>query len=136
MDLSLRVCGGVVGCVALITLHQTGLGASGHGPLFAAATPTLGKGGWQFDQAWMGQPVSGPEESGQILRSMIGFGVTEKVQVSISLPVPLVSSQMLPSGRMMSMMSYNRDIEALAGWRFQTRPAGTRNQNNACLLRR
>jgi hypothetical protein len=125
MDLSLRVWMRMVSCVALITLHQTGLGASGHGPLFAAATPTLGKGGWQFDQAWMGQPVSGPEKGGQILRSMIGFGVTEEVQVSVSVPVPLVPSQMVPSGRMMSMMSYNRDIEALAGWRFQTRPAGS-----------
>ena len=53
----------------------------------------------------MGQPVTAPEKGGQILRSMISFGVTEKVQVSVSLPVPLVASEMLPSGRMMSMMS-------------------------------
>jgi hypothetical protein len=26
--------------------------ASGHGPLFGAATPTLGRGGWSIDQAW------------------------------------------------------------------------------------
>ena len=33
--------------------------ASGHGPVFGAATPTLGKGGWQIDQAWLGRLVDG-----------------------------------------------------------------------------
>jgi hypothetical protein len=111
-------------CIVVLPLLQATVQASGHGPLFGAATPTLGKGGWQFDQAWMGQAVKSPEKGGQILRSMIGFGVTEKLQISMSLPVPLVRSQMLPSGRMMSMMSYNQDVETLAGWRFQTRPVG------------
>lgn len=110
--------------LAVVTLAQPTLFASGHGPLFGAATPTLGKGGWQFDQAWMGQAVKGPDDGGQILRSMIGVGLTEKIQLSVSLPVTLVGTNLLPSGRMMSMMSYSRDIEALAGWRFQTRPAG------------
>ena len=111
-------------CLAVLTLLPAIADASGHSPLFGAATPTLGKGGWQFDQAWMGQAVKAPEQGGQVLRSMIGFGVTEKLQVSMSLPLPLSGSHMLPSGRMMSMMSSNRDVEALAGWRFQTRPAG------------
>lgn len=110
--------------LAVVTLAQPALHASGHGPLFGAATPTLGKGGWQFDQAWMGQAVKGPDDGGQILRSMIGVGLTEKIQLSVSLPITLVGTNLLPSGRMMSMMSFNRDIEALAGWRFQTRPAG------------
>ena len=112
------------GLLAVVTMTQTTIDASGHGPLFGAATPTLGKGGWQFDQTWMGQVVEGPDDGGQILRSMIGVGLTEKIQLSVSLPVTLVGTSLLPSGRMMSMMSYNRDIEALAGWRFQTRPAG------------
>jgi hypothetical protein len=34
--------------------------ANGHGPVFGAATPTLGKGGWQLDQAWMARIVEGP----------------------------------------------------------------------------
>lgn len=112
------------GLLAVMALAQQTLDASGHGPLFGAATPTLGKGGWQFDQAWMGQVVKGPDDGGQILRSMIGVGLTEKIQLSVSLPVTLVGTNLLPSGRMMSMMSYSRDVEALAGWRFQTRPAG------------
>src|SRR3954470_19337130 len=36
-----------------VALWATPVFASGHGPVFGAATPTLGKGGWQFDQAWM-----------------------------------------------------------------------------------
>jgi len=99
--------------------------ASGHGPLFGAATPTLGKGAWQFDQAWMGQVMKGPESGGEILRTMISAGLTDKIQLSVSAPIPLRDTTMLPSGRMMSMMSYAKDVEVLAGWRFQTRPVGT-----------
>jgi hypothetical protein len=98
--------------------------ASGHGPVFGAATPTLGKGAWQFDQAWMGSRMDGPADAGDLLRSMISFGITPKIQISGSLPVSLGSGGAMPSGRMMAMMSGSRDFEALLGWRFQTRPVG------------
>ena len=55
--------------------------------MFGGATPTLGKGGWQFDQAWMGRSTA--EATEQTLRSMISFGITERVQISASVPVPL-----------------------------------------------
>jgi hypothetical protein len=100
------------------------LHASGHGPVFGAATPTLGKGGWSFDQAWMGQVTDVPAGTGSLLRSMIGFGVTEKLQISASVPVPLDGTRAMPAGRMAAMMSGNADLEALLGWRFQTRPVG------------
>jgi hypothetical protein len=98
--------------------------ASGHGPVFGAATPTLGKSGWAFDQACMGQVMEGPAETSALLRSMISFGITEKLQISGSLPVPLAGANTMPSGRMMAMMSGNPDFESLLGWRFQTRPVG------------
>jgi hypothetical protein len=107
-----------------LVLSATAAQASGHGPVFGAATPTLGKGAWSFDQAWMGQAMDGSADSGAILRSMISFGLTEKVQISGSVPVPLGRGGGMPSGRMMAMMSGNRDVEALLGWRFQTRPVG------------
>ena len=97
--------------------------ASGHGPVFGAATPTLGKGGWSFDQAWMGHVMDGTSDTGSLLRSMISVGITEKLQISASLPVPIGSPGM-PAGRMTAMMSGNPDLEALVGWRFQTRPIG------------
>ena len=98
--------------------------ASGHGPVFGAATPTLGRGGWSFDQAWMGQVMDGPADTGALLRSMISVGITEKVQLSGSLPIPLGGTTAMPSGRMMAMMSGNADVESLLGWRFHTRPVG------------
>jgi predicted alpha/beta-hydrolase family hydrolase len=110
--------------MASVVLSATLAEASGHGPVFGAATPTLGKGGWAFDQAWMGQRMEGPADSGAILRSMISFGITEKVQISGSVPLPLGAGGKMLSGRMMAMMSGNRDFEALLGWRFQTRPVG------------
>jgi len=95
--------------------------ASGHGPVFGAATPTLGKGGWSFDQAWMGARVRDAENE-QVLRTMLGFGITKDVQISMSLPVELGRSDSLPMGRMMATMSSRREAEVLAGWRVHTRP--------------
>ena len=97
--------------------------ASGHGPVFGGATPTLGKGGWSFDQAWMGRrDRTGDDE--QMLRSMIGYGITEDLQISASLPIELTSTGRMPMGRMTAMMSGNREVEALVGWRFHRRPVG------------
>jgi hypothetical protein len=121
----LRTLSATVFVTAAATVFSTAsLHASGHGPVFGAATPTLGKGAWSFDQAWMGQVLDGPADAGAVLRSMIGYGLTEKVQLSGSLPIPLGGNGGLAPGRMAAMMSGNRDFEALLGWRFQTRPVG------------
>jgi hypothetical protein len=98
--------------------------ASGHGPVFGGATPTLGKGGWSFDQAWMGRSGEGADGNDQMLRSMISFGLSEDLQLSASLPIPLTASGPMPMGRMMAMMSGNREFEALAGWRFHRQAVG------------
>jgi hypothetical protein len=116
------ICPALV-AVLFVASASSSVGASGHGPVFGAATPTLGKGGWSFDQAWMGQPMEGAETSA-LLRSMISFGITEKLQISGSLPIPLGNGNAMSSGRMMAMMSGNPDVESLLGWRFQTRPVG------------
>jgi hypothetical protein len=117
--IALTIAAAVVVALSTNTLH-----ASGHGPVFGAATPTLGKGAWSFDQAWMGQVMRGTTKQEQLLRSMISLGITETVQISASVPIPLGSSGMMPSGRMMAMMPGTRDFEALVGWRFHTRPVG------------
>ena len=110
--------------ILLVVSNSSSVSASGHGPVFGAATPTLGKGGWAFDQAWMGQVLEGPADTGALLRSMISVGITEKLQISGSLPIPLGDANTMPSGRMMAMMSGSPDLESLLGWRFQTRPVG------------
>ncbi len=125
MDSVIRHVSRVGALAVLVVVSSSGsLYASGHGPVFGAATPTLGKGGWSLDQAWMGQVMDGPADTSALLRSMISVGITEKLQISGSLPIPLSDSNALPSGRMMAMMSGNPDFESLLGWRFQTRPIG------------
>jgi hypothetical protein len=91
--------------------------AAGHGPVFGGATPTLGRGGWSFDQVWMGS-IGERDATEQLLRSMISFGVTEDFQVSGSLPISIVGGDRMPMGRMMAMMAFSRDFEGLASWRF------------------
>lgn len=98
--------------------------ASGHGPVFGAATPTLGKGGWSFDQAWMGRVGDSDADTQQMLRSMISFGVTEDLQISGSLPIPLTGGDRMVMGRMMAMMPASREVEGLAGWRFHRQTIG------------
>ena len=102
--------------------------ASGHGPVFGGATPTLGKGGWQFDQAWMGRTASDATE--QTLRSMISFGITPRVQVSASVPVPLTTSGQLPTGRMTATMSDAPNFEGRADGAFTRALLATAHGSN------
>ena len=116
----------LVAAVALVLAGpQLAAAGSGHGPVFGGATPTLGKDGWSVDQAWMGRrDGSGGDE--QMLRSMIGYGVTEDLQITASLPIPLRTVDRMPMGRMTAMMSGNTDVEVLVGWRFHRRGIGER----------
>jgi hypothetical protein len=108
------------------------LSASGHGPVFAGATPTLGKGAWAVDQAWMCKATQ-DDTSDQLLRTMVSVGVTEDLQLSASLPIPLTSTTHMPTGRMMATMSGHRDVEGTIAWRFHRQPTavGSRFESTA-----
>ena len=112
----------LIAAALVVMAMSSRISASGHGPVFAGATPTLGKGGWQFDQAYMGRSTEEAVE--QTLRSMISFGVTPRVQLSASVPVPLVTGSQPPMGRMTATMSDAPNIEGTAAWRFHVRPVG------------
>jgi hypothetical protein len=114
----------VVGIAIAACMPPTSSFASGHGPVFGGATPTLGKGGWALDQAWMGHRME-DRQLDQLLRTMLSTGITEDVQMSVSLPIPLGTPAHIPTGRMMAMMSGHRDLESLVGWRFHRRAIGT-----------
>jgi hypothetical protein len=60
----------------------------------------------------------------QTLRSMISFGITERLQISTSAPITLTNTGQPPMGRMTATMSDAPNLEVTGGWRFQTRPAG------------
>jgi hypothetical protein len=113
----------VLACVLLAAVPRNAAG-NGHGPVFGGATPTLGKGGWQLDQAWMGRLGDGRNDDEQMLRTMISLGITEDLQISGSLPISLQSGIYMPRGRMMPMMSSARDLEGIVAWRFQRHAVG------------
>jgi hypothetical protein len=113
----------LIACALVLATARSGT-ASGHGPVFGDAPPTLGKGGWQLDQAWMGRLGRGRQDDEQMLRTMLSVGITEDLQISGSLPITLDSGLYMPRGRVMAMMSSNQDVEAIVGWRFQRRAVG------------
>ena len=98
--------------------------AAGHGPVFGAATPTLGKGGWQLDQAWFGRLGKGPLTEEHLLRTMISVGITEDLQIAASVPIVLERSIYMPTGRMMATMSSAKDLEGTLSWRVHRRVTG------------
>jgi hypothetical protein len=115
----------------LLLLGAADTHASGHGPVFGAATPTLGRGGWSVDQAWtmrLGEDV----KREQMLKTMVTFGITEVVQVSGSVPLAMSTNTLAP-GRMMSAMSNDREFEGLVGYRFQRRPIGIGGRRESTL---
>lgn len=107
-----------------------GVEASGHGPVFGAATPTLGRGGWSVDQAYTFRGADDSERE-QMFKTMVSFGITETVQVSGS--VPLAMSDGLAPARMMSAMSSDREFEGLIAYRFQRRTVGIGGRQESTL---
>lgn len=105
--------------------------ASGHGPLFGAATPTLGRGAWSIDQAWTMRFGEDPTRE-HMLKTMVTFGVTEVLQVSASIP-ELMSENTLAPARMMSAMSNDRELEGLIGYRFHRTPVGIGGRRESTL---
>ena len=118
MNMKLRT---VLAAGVLLVSARTA-GASGHGPVFGAATPTLGRGGWSVDQAWTLRGGDDDERQ-QMLKTMLSFGITENLQVSGSLPLAMTGGRLVPA-RMMSAMSSDRELEGLLSYRFQRRTIG------------
>lgn len=114
----------LVGTLALsvILFDARPAAASGHGPVFGAATPTLGRGGWSVDQAWTLR-AGNEDERQQMLKTMLSFGITENLQISGSFPIAMSDGRLAPA-RMMSAMSSDREFESLVAYRFQRRPVG------------
>ena len=105
--------------------------ASGHGPVFGAATPTLGRGGWSVDQAYTFRAADSPDDSQQMFKTMVSFGITETVQVSASVPIAMRDG--LTPSRMMSAMSSEREVEGLMAYRFQRRVIGIGGRQESTL---
>ena len=118
--------------LAAIALPRATL-ATGHGPVYGLATPTLGRGAWSLDVSVMNRNLGAKNMA--MFRPLVTYGLTEDVQVSLSLPMPLYVPQGLPHARTMAMMPSNPDVELLLGWRFhRVGPAvGARFESTAYL---
>jgi hypothetical protein len=96
--------------------------AQGHGPVFGLSTPTLRKGGWSLDAGFMGQLVG--EHEMLMFRPMLSYGITENLQLSASLPLPIYTSEGMMPARVATRMLATPDVELTVGWRFQNRELG------------
>jgi hypothetical protein len=96
--------------------------AQGHGPAYGLSTPTLGRGGWSLDVSAMGRAVAGSEMA--MLRALVSYGITEDLQVSVSLPMPLRVPEGFPTARGMSRMPTTPDVEILLAWRLHREETG------------
>lgn len=120
-----------LGLLAVILAAVPPAFANGHGPVFGAATPTLGRGAWSIDQAWtmrFGEQAAREH----MLKTMVTFGITEVFQASVSVP-ELMSDNRLPAARMMTAVSNDRELEALAGYRFHRTPVGIGGRRESTL---
>ena len=132
VDIAIMSRHGLILVILAIAISQPKLSANGHGPVFGAATPTLGRGGWSIDQAYTFRGGEGGEpQSQQMFKTMVSFGITETLQVSGSIPVAM-SDGLTPS-RMMSAMSSEREFEGLLAYRFQRRVIGVGGRQESTL---
>ncbi|MCH7530907.1 MAG: hypothetical protein IIB36_03985 [Gemmatimonadetes bacterium] len=107
------------------------LTAQGHGPVYGLSTPTLGRGGWSLDVAGMGRFFDGGQTA--MLRPMLSYGVTEDLQLSASLPLPVARDDDAPAVRAFIRMPASQDAEIMVGWRVQRRGTGVGTRQETTL---
>jgi hypothetical protein len=100
--------------------------ASGHGPLFGLATPTNSQGEWSFDEGIFARAASGSEQASA--RSLLGYGFTPHLTLSLTLPVVVGSATLPPTS-----IQPGADFDSTLAWRFQHRATkvGTRIESTA-----
>lgn len=90
--------------------------AQGHGPLYGLQTPTLAKGGVDFNAAAMS--LATEDDQSFMLRYIWSYGVTEDLQLNITTPTMINRLSEAPRTRGNSNMPANGDIEASVWYRF------------------
>jgi hypothetical protein len=97
----------------IILLSASAAHASGHGPVFSMATPTNSQGETSIDVSSNTRLGSAGSDSG--FRTMVTYGFTPHLQLSLSVPGSIVSAN-LPASTAMS-----GEMQATLGWRFHHR---------------
>jgi len=132
-SLGFRMIDRLMASIAVMAaLTASGVRAEGHGPAFALATPTLGKGQWSSDTSVMSMATG--ETTAYTFREMIGYGIHEDLQAILTVPLGSSGQSLLhaPRTRAGTMMGSGRDVEASLLWRFDREaPAiGTRRESS------
>ena len=104
----------LIALVGILTMSKSK--AQGHGPLFGLQTPTLAKGGVDFNAAAMS--LATEDDQSFMLRYIWSYGVTEDLQLNITTPTMINRLSEAPRTRGNSNMPANGDIEASVWYRF------------------
>ena len=100
-------------CVVSLTVSiAVPVWASGHGPVFGYATPTNSQGEWSFDFGLLERNTA--LGSQLTARSMLTYGFTPFLQVSLTAPAILTNTN-LPT----TMMTGGDFFQSNLAWRFQ-----------------
>ncbi|MAX27632.1 MAG: hypothetical protein CMJ19_24310 [Phycisphaeraceae bacterium] len=94
----------------------TEVNGQGHGPLYGLQTPTLAKGGFDFNAAVMS--LGTEDDQSFMLRYIWSYGVTEDLQINITTPTMINRLSEAPRTRGNNNMPANGDIEASIWYRF------------------
>lgn len=117
--------------VFLLGSYVTTNAQGGHGPVFTLATPTLGQGELSFDV--MGMSVR-QGQNAWMLRQNWHYGLTEDIQLNLSIPTILKGISDSPQGRLGTLMGTYGDIEASGLIRFFKTYPGVGKRFESTLL--
>jgi hypothetical protein len=119
--------------ILLLGITGTTFAQGGHGPVFSLATPTLGKGELSFDALVMSARQG---KNAWMIRQNWHYGLTQDIQLNLSVPTPLRQISQPPHGRLGTLMGTYGDLEASGLFRFFKNyyPGGGKRFESTLLL--
>lgn len=120
----------IISLLSLTTVNDL-YAQGGHGPVFTLATPTLGQGELSFDVMAMSTRQG---NSAWMLRQNWHYGLTEDIQLNVSVPTSLQKIKNPPQGRLGTMMGSYGDLEVSALFRFFKTYPGVGQRFESTLL--
>lgn len=117
--------------VLLFGVTGINLAQGGHGPVFTLATPTLGQGELSYDIMVMSVREG---QNAWMLRQNWHYGMTEDIQLNLSIPTTLRGIPSAPHARLGTLMGTYGDIEASGLIRFFKKYPGIGKRFESTLL--
>jgi len=117
--------------VLCLNIATNSYAQGGHGPVFTLATPTLGQGELSFDVMAMSTRQG---NSAWMIRQNWHYGLTEDIQLNVSVPTTLQKIDSPPQGRLGTMMGSYGDLEVSGLFRFYKTYPGVGQRFESTLL--